>query len=176
MNFHKMILIGVLFQFLDFNFGPVDIIPDFIGFLIIASAFAQVKARYAPLGVVSSALLTVVALVEIFYPQLQEPTVVLPLQLLSIVIGLITILYFACIFSVSKEVLPQQDSLFPILFIGAQLFMHVFMSIGTHLAVDIAEGFMVFALIALFGLYVYFIAFLWKRKNEEQAMREAQKE
>lgn len=170
MKFHELILIGLLFQFFDINFGPIDIIPDFIGYLIIVNAFSKVKAQHAKLGMFSAALLSIPSIIGIVQPEFFAPSANLALQIASIFIGLLTILYIACIFSVSKEILHGEESLFPTLFISAQLLAQLFTSIGMHLAVDLYEGFLIFTSILLFGFYIYFIVFLWKRKNKENAL------
>ena len=59
MNFHKLVLIGLLLQFFDINIVGIDIIPDFVGFIIIAYAFSKRKVRYAALGMYCSVILSI---------------------------------------------------------------------------------------------------------------------
>lgn len=170
MKFHELILIGLLFQFFDINFGAFDIIPDFIGFLIIVNAFSKVHAQYANLGMLCAALLSITSIIGMAQPKLFAPSASLSLQIFTILIGLLTILYLACIFSVSKEILRGEESMFPTLFISAQLIVQLFSSIGMHLDVNLYENFVIATSVLLFGFYIYFIVFLWKRKNKENAL------
>lgn len=172
MNFHEFILIGVLFQFFDINIGTFDVIPDFVGFLMIAYAFSRAKARYAKLGMWCAAMLSISSLVEVVWPSLLEDSVNLWLQILAIILGLVTILYFACIFSVSKDILQGEDSRFPIVFISVQLVVELFTSIGMHLSLGISEGLMIVVMVLLFGFYIYFIVFLWQRVKRERVLLE----
>ncbi len=66
MNFHKLVLIGLLFQFLDINIGGIDIIPDFVGFIIIAYAFSKIKVPYAALGMYCSVILSISSFIEMW--------------------------------------------------------------------------------------------------------------
>lgn len=174
MNFHKLVLIGVLFQFLDINIGVIDIIPDFIGFIIIAYAFSKIKVPYAALGMYCSVLLSITAFLEMFQEKTQSFSVYeavnLWVQILFIVIGLVDILYFACIFYVSNKIVKIENSIFPILFISAQILVQLFTSLGMHLPFNVLEGFIMSMLILFIFFYIYFVVFLWKRKNMEKSI------
>ena len=71
MNFHKLVLIGLLFQFLDINIDVVDIMPDFVGLIIVAYAFSKIKVRYAALGMYCSVLLSISSFIEMFQEKTQ---------------------------------------------------------------------------------------------------------
>lgn len=173
MNFHELILIGLLFQFFDINIVGIDIIPDFVGFIIIAYAFSKRKVPYAALGIYCSVILSIAAFIEMwqqttsFYESTNLWT-----QIIVIVISSFNILYFACIFYVSKEILKMDNGIFPKLFIGLQLFLHLFNTFTMHLP-GYEWGFVsIVIMLVLFCFYIYFVVFLWKRKNIEKKMYE----
>ncbi|MEK3765515.1 MULTISPECIES: hypothetical protein [unclassified Solibacillus] len=170
MNFHKLIIIGVLFQFFDINFGNFDIFPDFIGFIIIVYAFSKVEAQYAKLGNLCATVLAVTSLMGIWLPEMFVPSANLALQIVAILNGLLTILYLACIFSVSNEILRGEESMFPTLYINLQLIFLLFSSVGMHFPVEVYEILGLSSAALLFVFYIYFIIFLWKRKNKEYAL------
>ena len=176
MNFHKLVLISLLFQFLDINIGGIDIMPDFVGFIIVAYAFSKIKVRYAALGMYCSVILSISSFVEIFQEKTHTTSfygaVDLWLQILFIVIGLVDILHLACIFYVSNKIVKIESSVFPTLFISAQILVQLFTSLGMHLPFDVLEQFTISMLIIFFFFYIYFIVFLWKRKNIEKKMYE----
>ena len=176
MNFHKLVLIGLLLQFLDFNINSIDLIPDFVGFIIIAYAFSKVKVPYAALGMYCSVILSISSFMEMFQEKTQTTSfygaVDLWLQILFIVIGLIEILQLACIFYVSNKVVKIESSIFPTIFISAQILVQLFTSLGIHLHFDVLEGFIISMLILFFFFYMYFVIFLWRRKNIEKKMYE----
>ena len=176
MNFHKLVLIGLLFQFLDLNIGRIDIVPDFVGFIIITYAFSKITVPYATLGMYCSVILSISSFIEMFREKTQTTSLYEPvdlwMQLLLIVIGLVNILYFACIFYVSKEILKMDNDTFPKLFIGAQILMQLVVAFGMHLPLDEVGVFLIPIVFVLFFFYIYFVVFLWKRKNIEKKMYE----
>lgn len=175
MNFHKLILIGLLFQFLDINIG-IDLIPDFIGFIIIAYAFSKADVPYAALGMYCSIILSISSFIEMFLEKTQTfslyEAVDLWVEILFIVVGLVNILYFACIFYVSNKIVKIENHIFPKVFIGAQILMQLFYSFGMHLPFNEFGYSLIPAAIVLLVLIIYFVVFLWKRKNIEKKMYE----
>ena len=177
MNFHKLVLIGLLFQFLDLNIGRIDIIPDFVGFIIITYAFSKIKVPYAALGMYCSVILFISSFLEMFQEKTHTTsfygTVDLWLQIVFIVIGLVNILQIACVFYVSNKIVKIENSIFPTIFISAQILVQLFTSLGMHLPFDVLEEFVLSMLVLFFFFYIYFIVFLWKRKNIEKNMYQA---
>ena len=96
----------------------------------------------------------------------------LRLQIVFIVIGLVDILQLACIFYVSNKIVKIESSVFPTIFISAQILVQLFTSLGMHLPFDVLEQFTISMLILFFFFYIYFVVFLWKRKNIEKKMYE----
>lgn len=176
MNFHKLILIGLLFQFLDFNINSIDLVPDFVGFIIITYAFSKINVPYAALGMYCSVILFISSFLEMFQEKTHTTTfygaVDLWLQILFIAIDLVEILQLACIFYVSNKIVKIENHVFPTLFISAQLLVQLFNSFGMHLPFDVLEQFTISMLILFFFFYFYFVVFLWKRKNIEKKMYE----
>ncbi|MBD8032507.1 MULTISPECIES: hypothetical protein [Solibacillus] len=170
MNFHKLIIIGILFQFFDINFGTFDIFPDFIGFIIIVYAFSKVEAQYAKLGAICATVLAITSIIGIVQPEMFVPSTNLTFQIVAILNGLLSILYLSCIFSVSKEILRGEESMFPRLYISLLLLFQLFTYIGIHFAVDLYEIILLATNVLLFCFYIYFIVFLWKRKNKENRL------
>ena len=176
MDFHKLVLIGLLFQFLDINIDVVDIMPDFVGLIIVAYAFSKIKVRYAALGMYCSVILSISSFIEMFQEKTHTTSfygaVDLWMQILFIAIGLVDILQLACIFYVSNKIVKIESSVFPTVFISAQILVQLFTSFGMHLPFDVLEGFTISMLILFFFFYIYFVVFLWKRKNIEKKMYE----
>ena len=176
MNFHKLVLIGLLFQFLNINIDRIDLMPDFVGYIIIAYAFSKIKVRYAALGMYCSMILSISSFIEMFQEKTHTTTfygaVDLWLQIVFIVIGLLDILQLACIFYVSNKIVKIESSVFPTVFISAQILVQLFTSLGMHLPFDVLEGVTISMLILFFFFYIYFVVFLWKRKNIEKKMYE----
>lgn len=174
MNFHKLVLIGLLFQFLNINIDRIDLMPDFVGYIIIAYAFSKIKVRYAALGMYCSVILSISSFIEMFQEKTHTTTfygaVDLWLQIVFIVIGLLDILQLACIFYVSNKIVKIESSVFPTVFISAQILVQLFTSLGMHLPFDVLEQFTISMLILFFFFYIYFVVFLWKRKNIEKKM------
>ena len=173
MNFHELILIGLLFQFFDINIVGIDIIPDFVGFIIMVYAFSKRKVRYAKLGMYFSVILSIASFIEMWQQttSFYESTN-LWAQIIVIVISSFNILYFACIFYVSKEILKMDNGIFPKLFIGLQLFLHLLNTFAMHFP-GYELGFVsIVIMLILLVLYIYFVVFLWKRKNIEKEMYE----
>lgn len=173
MNFHKLILIGLLFQVFDINIVGIDIIPDFVGFIIMVYAFSKRTVRYAKLGMYCSLILSIASFIEIWQQTISfYESTNLWAQIVVIVISSINILSIACIFYVSKEIVKMDNGVFPKLFIGLQLFLHLFNTFAMHLpGYELGFVSIVIMLILLF-FYIYFVVFLWKRKNIEKKMYE----
>lgn len=172
MNFHELILIGLLFQFFDINI-VIDIIPDFVGFIIIAYAFSKRKVPYAALGMYCSVILSIASFIEMWQQttSFYESTN-LWAQIIVIIISSINILSIACIFYVSKEILKMDNGVFPKLFIGLQLFLHLFNTFAMHLPGYELGLVSIVIMLILFFFYIYFVVFLWRRKNIEKNMCE----
>ena len=176
MNFHKLILIGTIFIFLDINIG-FDVVPDFVGFIIVAYAFSKINVPYATLGLSCSLLLMLSSFIEMFQVQTQSiyfyGYVNFWMQFVFIAIGLVTILYYACIFYVSNKMLKIENSIFPKVFIGAQILIQLFTTLGLYLPYDVLMSFTLLIFILYFFIYIYYFVFLWKRKNMEKGISEA---
>lgn len=176
MNFHKRILIGSIFIFLDFNLGWIDILPDFVGFIIAATAFSNLKWKYAQLGFNLSLTLSALSLVQVFFPQ---PTDMLMMtdynwtaELIGLAYGVFSLFYFASVFAVSKQILSGETSRFPSFFIGVQLLSLLWPVLFLHSSLSVAEPLgiilIVLTVIALIGYFIFF----WRRKNMEQELIE----
>ncbi|WP_274310119.1 hypothetical protein [Solibacillus daqui] len=180
MNFHRRIVIGVLFQLIDLNISGIDIIPDFIGYLITGFALSKLKVPYAAMGMYCAVLLTVSSFVELFLPKTQgmylyEP-VAFPMQVVTIAIGLLHIFYLACIFSVSKEIVPTKKNVFPMLFIGMHLLTQLLISVGIHLNVNEVENYIPIWIFIYLLFYVFFFGFLWRREYIELELQQKNKQ
>jgi len=182
MNFHGRILIGMVFQFVDIDLNGIDIFPDVIGYLIVVFAFSRVQVPYATMGMYCAVLLTVNAFFEMFQPKALGLSIVEPtslwMQLVMSVMGLLYIVFLACIFSVSKELVQTKKSIFPKLFIGMHILTLLFISVGIHLNVNDVEDYLLIWFGIYFLFYLYFCGFLWRReyielelqKKDEQPM------
>lgn len=176
MNFHKRILIGAIFQFLDFNLGWIDILPDFIGFIIAATAFSKLKWKYAQLGFNLSLTLSALSLGQVFFPQpvnmLMMTEYTWTAEIIGLAYGVLSLFYFACVFTVSKQILSGEASRFPPLFIGVQLLSLLWPVLFLHSSLTVVEPLgiilIVLTIIALIGYFIFF----WRRKNLEQELIE----
>ncbi|MCH7323385.1 hypothetical protein LZ480_16035 [Solibacillus sp. MA9] len=180
MNFHRRIVISMLFLFIDFNINGFDIIPDFIGYVIVAFAFSKLTVPYAAVGMYCAVPLMINSFVELFLPKTQglylyEP-VAFPMQVVQIAIGLLYIFYLACIFSVSKEIVPTKKSIFPKLFIGLHLLTQLLISVGIHLNINEVENYIPIWIFIYLLFYVFFFGFLWRREYIELELQQKNKQ
>ena len=175
MNFHKLVLIGLLFQVFNINI-VIDIIPDFIGFIIVAYAFSKRKVRYAALGMYCSVILSIASFIEMVQGKTQTvfsyEAFNLWMEILAIVISLITILYFACIFYVSNRIVKIESTIFPTIFISGQIVVQLLPSLWMHLPFGALNWLILFMVLLFFCFVIYFVIFLWKQKNIEKKMYE----
>lgn len=171
MNFHKLILIGMFFIVLDLNIDRFDIIPDFIGYFVIANAFSKVDMRESKIGMVAALVAAVLAFGPILYPM--EPTglVILPyslsLQIFSIVTGLLSLVVYISLFSVSKKIV-HEESRFPALFISMEMVIQLWTTFAILLPMEIVETVSIVIIVIGIGIYIYLIWFLSHRKNMER--------
>lgn len=180
MNFHGRILIGMVFQFVDINLNGIDIIPDVIGFLIAVFAFSKVQVPYATMGMYCAVLLTVQAFFEIFQPKAQGLSILEPtslwLQLMMSVMGLLYIVFLACIFNVSKELVHAKKSIFLKLFIGMHILTLLLISVGIHLNINEVDDYLPIWFGIYFLFYLYFCGFLWRREYIELELQKKNKQ
>lgn len=174
MNFHKRVFIGALFQILDINIGTFDILPDFVGFLIVAYAFSKMNFPYASAGTIFSISLAALSVISIFRPfnmnLVMNPSYDLNMQLVSVAFGMLNIGYFACVFAVSKEIVRGDSSRFPQLFIGFELFAQLWTSLVIHVLGNVLLASGMFILMLSIILHIYFFIYIWKRKKLEDEL------
>ncbi|WP_332646625.1 hypothetical protein [Lysinibacillus sp. 54212] len=167
MNFHKLVLIGVVCI-------GIALIPDFIGLLIFARAFSKVDVPYAKLGMYCSILLSIYVFIEMFQVKNEGvffyETGNIWEQIIYVAISLIYILNYACIFYVSNEIVKIEKSIFPKIFIGAQILFLLVTELWMHLPIDIVAEYYFITIIPIIVFYIALIVFLWKRKNMERAL------
>ena len=120
MIFHKHLFIGVLLVFIDINIGTFDIVPDIIGYLFILNAFMKVATQYAGLGVATTIILLVGSVISLFSPPelsllFSDETLSYSLsqQLIGLVLGIATIINYACMFAVSNTLIPIKETFLP---------------------------------------------------------------
>lgn len=172
MNFHKLVFIGLLFQFFDFKLGDFDIIPDFIEYAIVAYGFSNLDYRYAKAGLISALLLMVFSIIGIFYPPLTgENAHSLSLTITSTLIGMLTIFYFACIFAVSNQIVQDHSRKFPTVFLAGLIIVNFTASLSMHLSLKSGGTLVLLILVVFFICYVYLFIFLWKRIALEDTRR-----
>ncbi|MER2128956.1 hypothetical protein [Solibacillus sp.] len=164
MNFHKLVFIGLLFQFFDFKFGSFDIMPDFIEYVIVAYAFSKLDYRYAKEGFISALLLMIFSFFNIFNPSLLDINTGSNLfTITSIVFGMLQIFYFACIFAVSNQIVQDSSRKFPTVFLAGIIIVNLIASLSIHLSVNLASTLVLLSMVAFFICYMYLFIFLWKR-------------
>ncbi len=108
MNGFKLIIIGYLFNFLDFRLQGIDIIPDFVGYLLIFIGLSKVLDLNKKFE--TARFISIILLILSFFELYQNPNSYQIHQnieffpfLLSSVITIISIIYSYCLFIGIKE-------------------------------------------------------------------------
>lgn len=175
MNFHKRVLLGSLLVAFDFNVNAIDVLPDFLGFFLIATAFDSVKTKEAQVGRTISLVLAIISFILLFVRL--EPTGYLVLYsfypfVIESVIGALIILQLAYVFIVSTQRLPELGTGIPKVFLGAQLFIYVATGLTPHFTASEAGTWVIGLVVGSVVCYMYYFGFLWKRKSFERETRE----
>ena len=174
MIFHKHLFIGLLFIFIDINIETFDIVPDIIGYLYILNAFIKVGTRYAGLGVATTILLLVGSVMSFFSPP--ELTLMfgdetlsynLPQQIIGLVLGIATILNYACMFAVSNILIPIKETFLPKFLITMLILYELVVSFIYYLSMDVILIIIVAIGIIIFLTHIPFFIFLWRRSKME---------
>ena len=173
MNYHQLIVIALIILLIDINIGGVDIIFDFIGYLIIAIAFFKTPHPHSKTGGILSLLLSIYTVYEIFILNqsllLIEERFEMSNEIISIFASIASIINFVCIISVSNTLVQETNRLFPKIFIGTLILFEVFVSFIFFMPIEIAEILLLIFAIFLFILHIWFIVFIWKRRKLESA-------
>jgi hypothetical protein len=67
---YSLVIWGIVFVFFNFNIGPIDILPNFLGYIFIyygLSSLSEVNISYRK-GSIPSLVLAFVSLIFVFYP------------------------------------------------------------------------------------------------------------
>lgn len=171
MNFHKRVLIGSAFHIFDFTIGFFDILPDFIGFLLIASAFSFYTTKEANQGMVLSFILVITSLIQLMIPIPNIGLTMAPFNgyigILMIVVGALTILHFGYIFLVSNQILSNEDVKFPKMFMIVQLVNYALLGFVVHVTSTVGLSISVISIGLSVLSMIYFFTVLMQRKNLE---------
>lgn len=175
MNFHKRVLIGSIFHIFDFTIGFFDILPDFIGFLVIASAFSVHSTREANKGLILSLILVMTSLIQLMIPIPNMGLTMPPfdgyLGVLMIIAGALTILHFGYIFIVSNQILSDQDAKFPKVFMIVQLVNFALLGLVVHVTSSVALTISLLSIgLSVLSMIYFFIALI-QRKNLENQLK-----
>ena len=174
MIFHKHLFIGLLFVFIDINIETFDIVPDIIGYLFILNAFMKVGTRYAGLGATTTILLLIGSVISFFStPELtllfgdEILSYKLPQQIIGLVLGIATILNYACMFAVSNLLIPIKETFLPKFLITMLILYELVVSFIYYLSTD-----EILIIISAFGIIIFlthipFLIFLWRRSKME---------
>ena len=174
MIFHKHLFIGLLFVFIDINIETFDIVPDIIGYLFILNAFMKVGTRYAGLGATTTILLLVGSVISFFStPELtlmfgdETLSYNLPQQIIGLILGIATILNYACMFAVSNILIPIKDTFLPKFLITMLILYELTISFIYYMSSD--EILLVIGAlgIIIFLTHIPFLIFLWRRSKME---------
>lgn len=175
-NFHKWVVAGTLFIVIDINIGTIDMVPDVFGFILIAFAFKNVKWSYAQMGFYTALFLTVMSIVAMIYPSTINSSVPTlfswEMAWVELISGTLFVLLFGCIFAVSKQIIPNDTSKFPKVFIAIQLMLLLWPIIFLHNTGSGIEMRNVLIFIPSIVMMIGIIVFLWRRKNMEQKLIE----
>lgn len=169
-KFHKRWIIGLLFIFLDINIF-IDLLPDFVGWYMIALAFAKAKgtaARWGHWGAVIASILSI-PLVLNGIATLPESDMPLWLNTILSIRPFAEFLAFAAFFLISDELLERQkQSIFSYVFLIYLLVWLLWQHLYKHFLPDTAENTTLILGIAGFVLMFCFLINVIKRKNEEK--------
>lgn len=174
MIFHKHLFIGVLLVFIDINIGTFDIVPDIIGYLFILNAFMKVATQYAGLGVATTIILLVGSVISLFSPPefsllFSDETLSysLPQQLIGLVLGIATIINYACMFAVSNTLIPIKETFLPKFLIMLLIIYELAVSFIYYLSGDEILLIFIGLGILIFLTHIPFLLFLWRRSKME---------
>ena len=176
MIFHKNLFIGVLFIFIDIHIENFDIAPDIIGYIFIFNAFIKVAKPYAGLGLMTTVILLGYNIATMFsssnWMLLYSEEVLhynLTQQLFQLVVGVTSIVNFACMFAVSNAIMPLMNKKLPGVFISLLLLMELALSFVYYLTPDELLLVLLPLSILIFITYIVFLRFLWSRSKVEQS-------
>ena len=174
MTFHKYLFIGVLIVFIDINIEWFDILPDAIGYVFIFNAFLKVAKPYAALGLVTTVILLGHSIVAFFSPSdlmlLFSEEILhynFTQQLFQLVVGVTSIVNYACMFAVSNAIMPITNKKLPGIFITLLLLLELALSFVYYLTPDELLLVLLPLSIMIFITYIVFLTFLWKRSKVE---------
>lgn len=171
MNFHKRVLIGSAFHIFDFTIGFFDVLPDFIGFLLIASAFSFYSTKEANQGMVLSFVLVMTSLIQLMIPLPNMGLTMAPFDgyigILMIVVGALTILHFGYIFLVSNQILSNEDVKFPNMFMIVQLVNYALLGLVAHVTSSVGLSISLISIGLSVLSMMYFFIVLIQRKTLE---------
>lgn len=176
MNFHELLFNGLLFIFIDINAGPVDIIPDIFGYLMILKAFMKVAARYAKVGIATTIILLVANVINLFYPlqYLQLFKIeILPYsflhQMIGLVLGIALIINYACMFAVSNTLIPITETFLPKFLITLLIVYELLVSFIYFFPVNEITFIIIPLGLLIFFTHIAFFLFLWRRGKMESS-------
>jgi hypothetical protein len=174
MTFHKHLFIGVLIVFIDINIEWFDILPDVIGYVFIFNAFLKVTKPYAALGLVTTVILLGHSIVAFFSPSdlmlLFSEEILhynFTQQIFQLVVGVTSIVNYACMFAVSNAIMPITNKKLPGIFITLLLLFELALSFVYYLTPNELLLVLLPLSIIIFITYIVFLVFLWKRSKVE---------
>lgn len=181
-NFHKWILIGLLFILLDI-WIVVDILPDFLGVFFIAYAFAKAEGTHAKWGFWCAVVLGALLMPSVLEDVASTPEKYLPtwVFITNKVITYLYIFIYAALFFVSSERVGEKKiGKIAIIFIALQMLIVTWGIVSPHISYSIRqqlESFILLTIVIFAIIYIACIVRIWKRiKLEDSFMKMNQKD
>lgn len=169
-NFFSKMLKGYVFIIIDINIG-IDIIPDIIGYFIIASALAKLTTTK---GANTARLLAIIlGVVSIFDMQIFQSFWSSAPSQISFIFGvgmsLLILCFYYYIFAVSLHLLQQSPHMLytkqvKYIMLGSTWLTAVFPAIVLHVSENDLMLFAVVLLVVAFISLIVFIVYLYKMK------------
>lgn len=181
-NFHKWVLIGLLFILLDIWIF-VDILPDFLGVFFLAYAFAKAEGTNAKWGFWCAVVLGLLLMPSVLEDVATTPEKYLPAWVFMInnVIPYLYIFVYAAVFFVSSERVGEEKiGKLAVIFITLQMLIVTWGIVFLHIPYPILQQlniFIVLTVVISAVLYIACIVRFWKRiKLEDSFMNMNQKD
>ncbi|KGR84362.1 hypothetical protein [Lysinibacillus odysseyi] len=173
-KFHGRWVTGFILIFLDINI-LIDLLPDFIGWMLIGAAFSEGKGEAAAWGKWSAIVASVLSMplvLQGFSTLPQGSDIPMWLQIIYFALPFAEFLAYAAFFIVSDQLLERQKrSRFSIIILGYLLIWILWQHVNMHFVLEDAEITTLF--LGLTGIVLMFCFFIniivrhkeWKRKQ-----------
>jgi hypothetical protein len=184
MNFYGKLLAGYLLIYFDFFIETYDMIPDFIGYIIIVSGFMKVLHPLKTLGVISASILSIGSFID-QYTWITSPfdnPVMLSAgsSIVGIVLTIVTtgfyLLLIGLIIVITKDIFPYKSLLAPKTFFMFTLLIDLLLSFTMLSGEVVSEELTWLIVISGVIIQIWFFVFLWRQHQLQNTPLEQNEE